>query len=197
MIPVPGSVFASGARYNAGDEGLSRRRLLLRRVLALVVLAVLLGGGYYYWKLAPGAPRDLAALAGRIDDVRLEAAVRAALALNRHLAESQVEVLVDSPPCAARFGGADLAAWFRLGHGVVLDSANHFEGQGFKTASLRDPEERMAYAIDHLNLSYADLRAARGEKYWGKTSSADEHVKDLSVFRLITNFVWLKRLAEE
>ena len=109
----------------------------------------------------------------------------------------EVEVLVDSPPCAARFGGADMAAWFRLGHGVVLDSANHFEGQGFKTASLRDPEERMAYAIDHLNLSYADLRAARGEKYWGKTSSADEHVKDLSVFRLITNFVWLKRLAEE
>ena len=109
----------------------------------------------------------------------------------------EVEVLVDSPECAAQFGGANLAAWFRLGHGVVLDSANHFEGQGFRTATVREPKERMAYAIDHLGLTYAELREVRQEKFWGKTSSADEHVKDLSVFRLITNFVWLKRLAEE
>jgi HEAT repeat protein len=109
----------------------------------------------------------------------------------------EVEVLVDSPQCAAAFGGANLAAWFRLGHGVVLDSANHFEGQGFRSVSLREPEERMAYALEHLGLTYAELRELRKEKFWSKTSSADEHVKDLSVFRLITNFVWLKRLAEE
>jgi len=109
----------------------------------------------------------------------------------------EVEVLVDSPECAATFGGADLAAWFPLGHGVVLDSANHFEGQGFRTASLRTPEERMAYAIDHLGLSYAELRAMRAEKFWGKTASVADHVRDLSVFRLITNLVWLKHLAEE
>ncbi len=109
----------------------------------------------------------------------------------------EVEVLIDSPPCAATFGGANLAAWFRLGHGVVLDSANHFEGQGFATASLRSAEERMAYAIEHLGLSHAELRALRGQKFWGKTASAAEHVRDLSVLRLVTNFVWLKRLAEE
>lgn len=109
----------------------------------------------------------------------------------------EVEVLVDSPPCAATFGGANLAAWFRLGHGVVLASANHFEGQGFATASLRNAEERMAYAIEHLGLSYAELRALRGESFWGKTASAAQHVRDLSVLRLVTNFVWLKRLAEE
>ena len=88
--------------------------------------------------------------------------------------------------------------WFRLGHGVVLDSANHFEGQGFLSApDVRSPEERMAYAVDHLGLTYARLRELRKEKFWGKTGSTAEHVKDLSVFRVITNFVWLKRLAEE
>jgi HEAT repeat protein len=109
----------------------------------------------------------------------------------------EVEVLVDSPPCAEAFGGANLAAWFSLGHGVVLDSANHFELQGFLSATVREPEERMAYAIDHLGLTYARLRELRKEKFWNKTASAAEHVKDLSVFRLITNFVWLKLLAEE
>lgn len=110
----------------------------------------------------------------------------------------EVEVLVDSPPCAARHGGANLAAWFRLGHGIVLDSANHFQGQGFASSSnVRAPEERMAWAIDHFGLTYEKLRELRKEKFWGKTSATAEHVKDLSVFRLLTNFVWLKRLAEE
>jgi len=109
----------------------------------------------------------------------------------------EVEVLIDSPPCAQAFGGANLAAWFRLGHGVVLDSVNHFELQGFLSASPRDPEERMAYAIDHLGLNYARLRELRKEKFWNRTAATAEQVKDLSVFRLITNFVWLKLLAEE
>jgi len=109
----------------------------------------------------------------------------------------EVEVLVDSPQCAAGFGGANLAAWFRLGHGVVLDSSNHFELQGFVLGNPRDPEERQAYAVDHLGLSYARLRELRKEKFWNKTSSAAENVKDLSVFRLITNFVWQKLLVEE
>ncbi len=109
----------------------------------------------------------------------------------------EVEVLVDSPQCAQAFGGANLAAWFRLGHGVVLDSANHFELQGFLSASPREPAQRMAFAIDHLGLTYERLRELRKEKFWSKTSATAEHVKDLSVFRLITNFVWLKRLAEE
>lgn len=110
----------------------------------------------------------------------------------------EVEVLIDSPPCAARYGGGNLAAWFRLGHGLVLDSANHFQGQGFSSASdVRSPEARMAWAIDHFGLTYEKLRELRREKWWSKTSATAEHVKDLSVFRLITNFVWLKRLAEE
>jgi hypothetical protein len=118
-----------------------------------------------------------------------------------HLVEvldpEEVEVLIDSPQVGEAYGCGNLAAWFTLGHGVVLDSANHFEGQGFASASLSDPEERMAYAIDHLGLDYAKLRELRKQKFWSKTSTAAENVKDLAVFRLITNFVWLKRLAEE
>jgi HEAT repeat protein len=118
-----------------------------------------------------------------------------------HLVEvldpEEVEVLIDSPQVGQAYGCANLAAWFALGHGVVLDSANHFEGQGFKTATLGEPEQRMAFAVEHLGLDYAKLRQLRKEKFWSKTSAAAEHVKDLAVFRLITNFVWLKRLAEE
>ncbi len=110
----------------------------------------------------------------------------------------QVEVLIDSPQCGARWGGGNLAAWFRLGHGVVLDSANHFEGQGFTTATnLGNAEERMAYAVDHLGLSYEELRTTRQERFWSRTQTAAEKVLDLSVFRLVTNFVRLERLREE
>jgi hypothetical protein len=55
----------------------------------------------------------------------------------------------------------------------------------------------MAYAIDHLGLTLERLRELRKEKFWSRTAAAAEHVKDLSVFRLITNFVWTKLLAEE
>lgn len=109
----------------------------------------------------------------------------------------EVEVLIDSPPVAAVYGCANLAAWFPLGHGVVLDSANHFEGQGFRSATLSDAEARMAFAVDHLGLGYEKLRLLRKEKFWAKTATCAEQVKDLAVFRLITNFVWLKQLAEE
>lgn len=110
----------------------------------------------------------------------------------------RVEVLVDSPMCATRWGGGDLAAWFRVGHGVVLDSANHFEVQGLERgAGLKDGEERMAYAVDHMGLSYADLREVREEKFWERAQDAAEKIKDLSVFRLVMNFVRHKQTVEQ
>jgi hypothetical protein len=63
--------------------------------------------------------------------------------------------------------------------------------------SLREPAERMAYAIEHLGLTYQRLRELRKEKFWSKTAASAENVKDLSVFRLITNFVWRKLLDEQ
>jgi len=107
-----------------------------------------------------------------------------------------VEVLVDSPECAAAWGDGNLAAWFRAGHGVVLDSVNHFDLQGLATAiGLKKPEDRMAYAVDHLGLSYADLRAQRGESFWKRLNTTAQRIKDLSVFRLVTNFVRAKRVG--
>ena len=50
-----------------------------------------------------------------------------------------------------------------------------------------------AFAIDHMGLSYSDLRGIAGEKYWENSLRASEKVLDLSVFRLVTNFVRLWR----
>ena len=106
------------------------------------------------------------------------------------------EVLVDSPECHDRWGGGNLAVWFAAGHGVVLDSVNHFDEQGLARATwLKKPEHRMAYAVDHMGLSYADLREVRKAGFWKKSQEAAKEVKDLSVFRLITNFVRQKRIA--
>jgi hypothetical protein len=52
----------------------------------------------------------------------------------------------------------------------------------------------MAYAVDHMGLKYAELRARHGERFWDNSLKASEQVLDLSVFRLVTNFVRLWRL---
>jgi hypothetical protein len=44
-----------------------------------------------------------------------------------------------------------------------------------------------------MGLAYADLRPIAGEKYWDNSLRASEQVLDLSVFRLVTNFVRLWR----
>lgn len=110
------------------------------------------------------------------------------------LQPERCEVLVDSPGCATRWGCGNLAAWFELGHGLVLDSANHFQEQGIVNApNLKKPEERMVYAFDHMALEYSAWRAAREEKWWKSTRETAQHVFDESAFRFITNFVRQKR----
>lgn len=107
------------------------------------------------------------------------------------------EVLVDSPGCATRWGCGNLAAWFDLGHGMVLDSANHFQEQGIANAKdLKKPEERMAYAFDHMALDYAAWREQREAKWWKNTRDTAQNVFDESAFRFITNFVRQKRLRD-
>lgn len=108
------------------------------------------------------------------------------------------EVLVDSPECAATWGEGNLAVWFPAGHGLILDSVNHFEEQGLMRATyLKKNDERKAYAIDHMGLRYDELRAIEGEKFWSKNSQAAQHVLDLSVFRIVSNFVREKRIAAD
>lgn len=108
----------------------------------------------------------------------------------------RVEVLLDSPSAATRHGCGDLAAWFRMGHGTVLDTANHFEEQGFSAATgLKKPIDRQAFAVNHMGLKPLQLRTLGEEKWWKSTSAASAEVFDTSVFRILTNFVRAKRIG--
>lgn len=113
------------------------------------------------------------------------------------LDRERCEVLVDSPQCATRWGIGNLAVWFRAGHGLILDSVNHFDNQGLTNASwIKEVDERQAYAVDHMGLSYAELRATLGEKWWGGNTKAAERIYDRTALRLVTNIVRSKRLEE-
>jgi len=115
--------------------------------------------------------------------------------LVRVLQPERVEMLVDSAECAEKWGGGNLACWFRSGHGTILDSANHFHSQGFESAQgLKKAEERQAFAVDHLGASLQRIRETRKAKFWGSNHKAAEEILDYSVFRLVTNFVRLRRL---
>lgn len=108
------------------------------------------------------------------------------------------EVLVESAQSAERWGNGNLAVWFPAGHGIILDSVNHFEEQGLGNAPwLKKPEQRQAFAIDHMGMSYEEWRETRDEKYWSKGGQVAREVQDLSVFRLISNFVRKKRISAE
>lgn len=113
------------------------------------------------------------------------------------LDQERCEVLIDSPDAAERWGCGNLAAWFFCGHGVLFDSANHFDLQGLeKAADLKTDKDRQAYAVDHMGLSFATWRATRGDAYWKSAGKASQSVPDLSAFRLLTNFVRSKRIGE-
>lgn len=111
---------------------------------------------------------------------------------------ARCEVLIDSPDAAERHGCGNLAAWFRSGHGVCFDSVNHFDLQGLGVAGvgkLKKPEQRQAYAVDHLGMSLSTWREESKAGYWRSNSKANEAVPDLSAFRLLTNFVRSKRIG--
>jgi HEAT repeat protein len=104
------------------------------------------------------------------------------------------EVLIDSPDAAERWGCGNLAAWFHSGHGVLFDSANHFDLQGLeRVIGLKTDKDRQAYAIDHMGMTLATWRATKSEAYWKSPPKASKSVPDLSAFRLLTNFVRSKR----
>ncbi|HEU4420298.1 MAG TPA: HEAT repeat domain-containing protein, partial [Planctomycetota bacterium] len=108
------------------------------------------------------------------------------------------EVLIDSPDAAERHGCGNLAAWFHSGHGVILDSVNHFDLQGLEKVSpdIKTDKDRQAYAVDHMGLTFEQWRNTRTEGYWKVGPRASKSVPDLSAFRLITNFVRSKRMGD-
>ncbi|MBL8898700.1 MAG: HEAT repeat domain-containing protein [Planctomycetes bacterium] len=108
----------------------------------------------------------------------------------------RAEVLIDSPDAAERHGCGNLAAWFRSGHGVILDSVNHFDLQGLAVApNLKTDRDRQIYAVDHMGLGWAKLRETLKEAFWKSAAKASPEIPDLSAFRFLTNFVRARRLG--
>jgi HEAT repeat protein len=100
------------------------------------------------------------------------------------------EVLIDSPIARDLWGHGNLVAWFEAGHGMLLDSANHFQIHGFdRLEDLGDAESLQAYALDHMGLPLDRWRAIEGEKFWKKKSDAAANVPETAVFNFVTNFI--------
>jgi HEAT repeat protein len=113
------------------------------------------------------------------------------------LDRERVEVLIDSPDAAASWGCGNMAGWFTAGHGVVLDSVNHFSHQGFHFAtSLKTDDDRAAYAMDHMGLTYADMRLHAANKVFSSSGRCEKEITDESAFRFLSNFVRLKRRVD-
>lgn len=107
------------------------------------------------------------------------------------------EVLIDSPQALERWGGGNLAASFRLGHGLVLDSVNHFDLQGLEVApGVRSAADRVAFAFDRMGMDYETWRRTQGEKWWDNALKASQNVFDFSALQFVTNFVRVKRLSD-
>jgi len=117
--------------------------------------------------------------------------------LIEQLDRDRVEVLIDSPCSATSWGSGNLACWFTAGHGVILDSVNHFNHQGFHFAKdMKTAEDRMAFAMDHMGITYADARDFMARKVFDKTSSCEKEVTDQSAFKFLSNFVRCKRKVD-
>jgi HEAT repeat protein len=113
------------------------------------------------------------------------------------LDHERVEVLIDSPDAAASWGCGNMAGWFTAGHGVILDSVNHFNHQGFHFATgLKTAEDRAAYAMDHMGLTYADMRLHAANKVFDSSGRCEKEITDESAFRFLSNFVRLKRRVD-
>ncbi|HTF89114.1 MAG TPA: HEAT repeat domain-containing protein [Planctomycetota bacterium] len=107
------------------------------------------------------------------------------------------EVLIDSPQCLEKWGGGNLAAAFHSGHGLILDSANHFDLQGLEVApGLKTSADRIAFAFDRMSLDYDTWRRTQNEKWWDSALKASQNVFDWSALNFVTNFVREKRLAD-
>ncbi|MEO6709345.1 MAG: hypothetical protein ABIP42_07185, partial [Planctomycetota bacterium] len=107
------------------------------------------------------------------------------------------DVLIDSPQALEKWGGGNLAAAFHSGHGLILDSANHFDLQGLEVApGLKSSADRIAFAFDRMSLDYDTWRRTQNEKWWDSALKASQNVFDWSALNFVTNFVREKRLSD-
>ncbi len=109
----------------------------------------------------------------------------------------RVEVLIDSAEAAKSFGQGNLAAHFSVGHGVVLQSTNHFALQGLRRERFKTEEERATYAFERLGIPFEKLRELRGKGLLADQTKAAAACEDLTILRLIARLVQVKRLASQ
>jgi hypothetical protein len=119
---------------------------LLKRLFALIVLLALVGGAlYYYWGLPSGDRGRLGVVGHRLQDAKVTASVRAALALNRHLRPCPIEVATENGVVTLRGQVpapdlSDLAGRVAGAVPEVVQVVNHLQLVAGPTASV--PEAR-------------------------------------------------------
>ncbi len=150
-----------------------------------------------YDVIAEQCPTESPFLEGVFDGVTRPMYVLEGAHLLQIVDPDRCEVLIDSPDSATAWGSGNMASWFTVGHGVVLDSVNHFNHQGFHFApSLKTDEDRIGFAMDHMGVSYSEVRDLAARKVWGSKTECAKHVHDLAAFRFLSNFVRHKRKVD-
>lgn len=106
-------------------------------------------------------------------------------------------VLVDSLEMRLRYGQDTMMATFPAGLGNVLHTTSHFylQQEGFaKAAGSRT--EREVFAIDHLGISVANVRALRARGGLSSARNTTAISRDYSMFRMLVNFIREKKRAD-
>jgi HEAT repeat protein len=107
--------------------------------------------------------------------------------------EERFSVLVDSLEADERWGQGILCGSFQVGHGVVLDSVNHFALQGMTGLNFKTEPERAAFALERLSYSYEKVRELQAAGAFKNDRAAAEACDDQTFMRLIARFVYQKR----
>ncbi len=110
--------------------------------------------------------------------------------------EDRVHVLVDSTDATTRWGAGSMASWFKIGHGVVVDSANHFVLQGFVNERMKTSDERKSYAIERLGIKFREIRKLDKKGVFDSQTKAAKACHDRTMMRLVARFVYDRRRAD-
>jgi osmotically-inducible protein OsmY len=134
---------------------------VLRQLFALLILIALVGGGLYYWKLhPPGSHEDLGTITRRLEDAKVTASVRTALALNRSLRPYPIDVSTEEDVVTL--------------HGEVPTEEAHAAALRIAAAV---PSVRQV--VDHVKVNPGATASASGDRTLGE--SLDDHSIEVQV----------------
>ncbi len=105
-------------------------------------------------------------------------------------------VLMDSLEMRLKYGQDTMMALFPAGLGQVLHTTSHFYLQQEGMAQAGSRAEREAFAIDHLGISIANVRALRSVAGISDARNTTALARDYSMFRLLINFLAAKKATD-